>query len=98
MQDNARVPVGQVYVSFLYREDISVINLLAMSPDLNQIEHTWGILSRRIPQWPHYPENVQNRIDALVQNFHIITQHGIGSMPRRRQDCVDDRGGHTNYW
>ena len=76
-----------------------MINWLAIFPDLNPIEHTWGgdILSRRIRQRLHCPENAQNLIEALVQKLQMIPQKGIRGMPLRCQDCVDDRGGHTRY-
>ena len=28
----------------------------------------------------------------------VVSQNGIGSMPRRCQECVNDKGGHTSYW
>ena len=59
---------------------ISVMNWLARSPHINPIEHTWDVLSRRIRQRPHYPENIthmlQTLIEALVQELQMITQKG----------------------
>ena len=98
MQDNARANTGQLYTTFLADKGISVMNRLAIFPDLNPIEHTWDILSRRIRQRLHCPENAQILIEALVQKLQMIPQKGISSMPLRCQDCVDDRGGHTRYW
>ena len=69
MQDNTRAHTAQVYMTSLDDKCISVMNWLAISPDLNPIEHTWDILSRRIRQRPHYPQNVQTRIKALVQKL-----------------------------
>ena len=58
IQDNARVQIVRVSMTFLDVEGISVMNWLTMSPDLNPIEHTWGIRSRHIRQWSSHPENV----------------------------------------
>ena len=76
---------------------ISMMNWPARSPDLNPIEHTWNIISRRIRQRPHHPENLRNLIDALVQEWQTIQQKVIRSMPCRCQECENDRGGHTSY-
>ena len=99
MLDNARANTDQVYMTFLDDKGISVMNWLARSPDLNPIEHTWNILSRRIRWRPHNPDNVQTLIEALVQKLQMIAQ-------KRHQEyatsmsgvCVDERGDHTHYW
>ena len=92
IQDNARAQ------SFLDVEGISVMNWLAMSPDINPIEHIWDILSRHIRQRSYHPESVHNLIDALVLKLQSMPQKGIRGMPRRCQECRDDRGGHISYW
>ena len=66
MQDNARAHTAQVSMTFIDDTGTSVMNWSARSPYINPTEQTWGILSRRIRQRPHHPENVQNLIDALV--------------------------------
>ena len=48
MPYNARSHTARVYMTFLHDKGISVMNWLAMFPDLNPIEHTWNIISRRI--------------------------------------------------
>ncbi len=48
MLDNARANTDQVYMTFLDDKSISVMNWLAMFLDLNPIEDTWNIISRRI--------------------------------------------------
>ena len=55
MPFTARVPM-----TFIDGEGIVVVNWPTRSPHLNQIEHIWDILSRRIRQRPHHPENVQD--------------------------------------
>ena len=69
MQDNAPAHTGQVSMTFIDDTCIRVINWPDRSPDINPTEHTWGILSRRIRQRQHHPENIQNLIDALVQEW-----------------------------
>ena len=72
MQNNARANAGRVSMTFLDDEGISVTNWLTRSPDLNPVEHTWYILAGRIRRRQHYPENVQNLIDALVQELQAV--------------------------
>ena len=76
MQDNARAHTYQVYTTFLGDKGISAMNWLVIFPDLTPLEHTWNIISRCIRQWPHYPENVQTLIEALVQRLQMILQKG----------------------
>ena len=98
MQYNARDHAARVSLTVLDDEGISVMNWSTSSADLNPIEHTWGIPSRRIRQRSHHPGNVENLIDALIQELQTMSQKGIKSMPSRCQECVNDKGGHTSYW
>ena len=96
MQYNARTHAAQVSMTFIDDTGISVMKWPARSPDTNTTEHTWAILSWRFRQRPHHPENVQNRIDALVQELQAIPLKGIRSMTRCCQACVNDKGGQVN--
>ena len=98
MQYNARAHTVRVSVTFHDDEGTSVMNWPTSSADLNPIEHACGILSRRMRQRPPHPGNVDNLIDALVQELQAIPQKGIRSMPRRCQEFINDKGGHTSYW
>ena len=98
MQDNAPAHTAQVSMTFIDNTCIRVMHWSARSPDLNPTEHTWGILSRRIRQLQHHPDNVRNLIDALVQELHAVPLNGIRSMTRCCQECVNDKGGQACYW
>ena len=63
-------------MTFIDDTDISAMNWPARSPDFNPTEHAWGILFRCIRQWRHHPENVQDLIDALVQELQNIIIKG----------------------
>ncbi len=101
MQDNARAHTVRVSMNFLEDEGIAVMDWPARSPDLNPIGHVWDMLSRRVRQRLHPPENAQNLTNALVQEWQAIPQNDIRriirSMPLRCQECVNARGGHTSY-
>ena len=43
-------------------------------------------------------KNVQNLIDALIQELQAIPQKVIRSMPCRCYEYVNHRVGHTSYW
>ena len=98
IQDNARAQTVLVSMNFLDVEGISVKNWLAMSPDLNPIERTWGNHSRQIRQRSYHPENVQNLMNALVPKLQPMPQKCIRIIPGRCQEYRDDRGGHISYW
>ena len=100
MLDNARAHTARVSMAFLDDEGITVMNWPARCTDLNPIEHVWDMLSRRIQQRQHPPENLHTNVDALVQEWQTIPQNDIRriirSMPRRCQECANARGGHTS--
>ena len=98
MQCNTHVHTARVSLTCLDDEEINMMNWPTSSADLNPIEHTCGIPSRHIRQRSHHPGNVENLIDALVQEFQTMPQKGIRSRPSRCQECVNDKGGHSRYW
>ena len=98
MPDNARAHTAQVSMTSIGDTCISVANWPAKSPDINLTEHICGTLSRRIRQRPHYSEDVENLIDALVQEVQAIPLKGIMSMTHCCQECVNDKGGQASYW
>ena len=101
MQDNARPHVAHVCMEFLEEEGIEVLDWPAVSPDLNPIEHVWDLLYRRVRGRRHVPQDVPELRQALVEEWRAIPQNVIRrlirSMPRRCNDCIRVRGGHTRY-
>lgn len=101
VQDNARPHIARVAMDFLEAEGIDVMPWPARSPDLNPIEHAWDMLGRRIAARHPPPNTVQALRDALVEEWPNIPQHSLRqlilSMPRRCQECIQARGGHTSY-
>ncbi|GBM60027.1 hypothetical protein AVEN_147590-1 [Araneus ventricosus] len=75
---------------------------LAISPDLNSIEHVWDMLGKRIAGRSVPPGNLHELQEALLQEWTLLPQQAINdtiaSLPRRVQACISARGYHTLYW
>lgn len=101
MQDNARPHVALVVNEYLDEVGIERMVWPACSPDFNPIEHLWDQLQRRIRRRPVLPDSLQDLRIALQEEFDAIPQEFvtnlIDSMPRRLNEAVLKRGGHTRY-
>ena len=56
MNNNARPHRAHVVQEYLQRETIERMGWLAVSPDLNPIEHVWDQLQHRLSQHPNQPD------------------------------------------
>ncbi len=69
-----------------------------MSPDLNPIEHMWGILKRKVEK--HHVSNIQQLRDAIMEEWKRIPATNcaalVNSMPRRIKAVLDNNGAPTN--
>jgi len=101
MHDNARPHVATLVSEYLESHGIETMDWPARSPDLNPIEHAWDMLGRRIQRRQPAPTTVRELEVALVEEWESIPQDSfrnlIQSMPRRLQECIQARGGHTSY-
>ena len=101
VQDNARSHTVYVIQDYLEQESIETIDSPSRSPDLNCIEHMWDIVYRQVSASAYPPRSVQELEIAVVQAWTNVSQQQIQtlvqSMPNRCRECLDSRGGHTNY-
>ena len=70
-----------------------------MSPDLNPIEHLWGILKWKVEE--RKVSNIHQLHDVIMEEWKIIPLETcealVNSMPRRVKVVLENNGGHTKY-
>ena len=75
------------------------MNWPSMSPDLNPIEHLWGILKRKVEVCK--VSNIGQLHDVVMEELKSIPvatcETLVNSMPRRVKSVLDNDGGHTKY-
>ncbi len=71
-----------------------------MSPDLNPIEHLWGILKRKVEE--RKVSNIHQLRDVFMEEWKrtpVATCEAlVNSMPKRIKVVLENNGAHTNYW
>ncbi len=86
-------------VGFLKKNRVKVIQWPSMSPDLNPIEHLWGILKRQVEH--HSPSSIQSLKDIILEEWKKIDLAKccqlVNSMPRRLGAVINNHRGHTKY-
>ena len=83
--------------SFTEEAEVKVMDWPSMSPDLNPIEHLWGIFKRKVEvrkvsKLRHIVMKEWNSIP--VATYDTL----VNSMPRRVKAVLDNDGSHTKYW
>ncbi len=71
----------------------------SMSPDLNPIEHLWGILKRKVEELKI--SNIHQLRDVVMEEWKrtpLATCDAlVNSMPKRIKAVLENNGGHTKY-
>ena len=79
---------------------LKVMNWPSIFPDLNPIEHLWGILKWKVEV--RKASNIRQLRDVVMEEWKSITMVTCealeNSMPRRVKAVLDNGGGHTKYW
>ncbi len=87
--DNAPKHTSKATVGFLKKNRVKVIQWPSMSPDLNPIEHLWGILKRQVEH--HSPSSIQSLKEIILEEWKKIDlakcRQLVHSMPRRSWCC-----------
>ncbi len=97
--DNDAKHTSKATVGFLKKNRVKVIQWPSMSPDLNPIEHLWGILKRQVEH--HSPSSIQSLKEVILEEWKKIDlakcHQLVHSMPRRLGAVIKNHGGHTKY-
>ncbi len=97
--DNDPKHTSKATVGFLKKNRVKVIQWPSMSPDLNPIEHLWGILKRQVEH--HSPSSIQSLKEVILEEWKKIDlakfRQLVHSMPRRLGAVIKNHRGHTNY-
>ena len=70
------------------------------SPDLNPIEHLWGILKQKVEE--RKVSNIHQLCDVVMEEWKrtpVATCEALGnSMPEKVKAVLENNGGHIKYW
>ena len=71
----------------------------SISPDLNPIEHLWGIVKRKMEMYK--VSNIRQLRDVVIEEWKsdpmAACEALVNSMPKRVKAVLDNDGGHTKY-
>ncbi len=77
-----------------------VMDWPSMSPDLNPIEHLWGILKRKVEE--RKISNIHQLRDVVMEKWKrtpVETCEALGmEFTKRVKAVLENNGGHTKYW
>jgi len=97
--DNDPKHAARATTAFLERKKVKVLDWPSMSPDLNPIEHLWGVLKRKVEA--SQPKNITDLKRLIQQQWRdtdgTICANLVESMPRRVRAVFQNDGGHTKY-
>ncbi len=96
---------GQYYnmimaTALLKKIRVKMMDWPSMSPDLNPIEHLWGILKWKVEE--RKVTNIHQICDVDMEEWKrtlVATCEAlVNSMPKRVKAVLENNGGHTKYW
>ncbi|KAJ3660639.1 hypothetical protein Zmor_005078 [Zophobas morio] len=101
LDDNATPHRARRVTQRLQTLGIERLPLPARSPDLNPIEHAWDMLGRAFIEHQPPPGHLRDMRPLLPILWDNLDQEMLDrlilSMPRRVQECAQNRGGVTHY-
>lgn len=100
-QDNAAVHTAKSVLQWFRLQEFDLLQWPAHSPDLNPIEHLWGLLKRRLNQHDTPPRGMLELWERIEDCWSSITpeycRRLYESMPDRIQAVLAAKGKWTDY-
>uniref|UniRef100_A0A672YIL4 Tc1-like transposase DDE domain-containing protein n=1 Tax=Sphaeramia orbicularis TaxID=375764 RepID=A0A672YIL4_9TELE len=87
-QDNACPHDARVTQDFLRDQRFNVLPWPAYSPDLSPIKHLWDQLGRCVANRTPAPQNRQELVTALEEEWVNIPQDNIRRLVRSMRRCI----------
>ncbi|KAJ7313589.1 hypothetical protein JRQ81_005106 [Phrynocephalus forsythii] len=98
-QENNPKHTSKMITALLKKLRVKVMDWPRMSPDLNPIEHLWGILKRKVVA--HKVSNIDQLCDVIMEEWKrtpVATCEAlVNSLPKRIKAVMKNNGGHTKY-
>ena len=99
-QDNAPIHTAKIVKEWFTNKNVTVLQWLAKSPDLNIIENVWGHLSRVLYENGKQYDSLNELENAIFRHWATIPKTYIeklyDSIPSRIFEVINKSGGFTN--
>ena len=99
--DNDPKHTAKITKEFLQNSGIEILDWPPQSPDLNPIEHFWGILKDKLTSHEKQASSVHELWEHVQEDWEKITaqecKNLIYSMPRHIEAVIKAKGGPTKY-
>ncbi len=95
--DNDPKHTSKMTTVLLKKLRVKVMDWPSMSPDLNPIEHMWGILKLKMEE--RKVSNIHHLCDVVMEEWKrtpVATSEAlVNSIPKRVKAVLENNGGHT---
>lgn len=100
-QDNNPKHTSKKAKQCFKENNIQVLELPAQSPDLNPIEHLWGVLKCKLATYKTPPISMEELWTRVPKEWEAISaeecQKLVDTMPNRVAAVLKAKGGYTKY-
>ncbi|KAJ7316825.1 hypothetical protein JRQ81_002987 [Phrynocephalus forsythii] len=97
--DNDPKHTSKTTAALLKKLKVKLMDWPSMSPDLNPIEHLWGILKGKVEV--HKVSNIHQLCDIIMEEWKrtpVATCDAlVNSLPKRIKAVLENNGFHTKY-
>ncbi len=96
--DNDLKHSSKTTTALLKKLRVKVMDWPSISPDLNPIEHLWGILKWKVEE--RKVSNIHQLRDiVMLKRTPVANREAlVNSIPKRVKAVLENNGGHTKYW